>query len=244
MAEYFDTHNKPSNQEEKRVYSALLVVAVAALILGFWQLRNNIKLPFIINAPTNTDLVDNADQSVLALKNKDTDGDGLTDYDEVYVYNTSAFLADTDSDGYRDNEEITSGNNPLCPAKQTCLVAAPTFAAAEVAPQTTSELRTLLLQAGISPDQLSAIDDNTLLQLYSDVAKANTPTTSQPADSTTSATTDVQDITITDAERQALSQLSGTELREYLRQSGIDTTTLDSIDDATLKLLVNQALGL
>lgn len=36
----------------------------------------------------------------------DTDGDGLSDYDEVYVYFTDPLLADTDGDGLSDGEEV------------------------------------------------------------------------------------------------------------------------------------------
>jgi hypothetical protein len=37
----------------------------------------------------------------------DTDSDGLTDYDEIYVYCTSPIVADTDNDGLDDRLEIT-----------------------------------------------------------------------------------------------------------------------------------------
>ena len=242
MAENFDTSNKPSNQEEKRVYSALLVVAVAALILGFWQLKNNIRLPFILNAPTNTATTAEADESLLALQNKDTDGDSLTDYDEVYVYATSAFLADTDSDGYPDNEEISTGNTPLCPAKETCLVAPPALAVAEVAPQTVQELRSILIQSGVSAEQLATIDDATLMQLYDQVS-IDTP---ESADASTTTNTDSTAGTpvLTEAEKEIFRKMSGAELRTYFIQSGVDAEMLQGIDDATLKLLVNQTLGL
>ena len=55
-----------------------------------------------------------------AAKSKDTDGDGLVDYDELYVYKTSPYIADSDSDGYSDKDEIYSGNNPNCPTGKTC----------------------------------------------------------------------------------------------------------------------------
>src|SRR5262249_36647277 len=45
--------------------------------------------------------------------NPDTDGDGLTDGDEVNKYHTSPLLADTDGDLIPDGVEITSGTNPL-----------------------------------------------------------------------------------------------------------------------------------
>ena len=42
----------------------------------------------------------------------DTDGDGLTDYDEVVTYQTDPTDPDMDNDGHSDGEEIEWGNNP------------------------------------------------------------------------------------------------------------------------------------
>ncbi len=36
----------------------------------------------------------------------DTDGDGLSDYDEIFVYKTDPLKADTDGDGFLDGEEV------------------------------------------------------------------------------------------------------------------------------------------
>lgn len=42
----------------------------------------------------------------------DTDGDNLTDGDEVNTHGTNPVLADTDSDGFNDDVEITAGSDP------------------------------------------------------------------------------------------------------------------------------------
>lgn len=44
---------------------------------------------------------------------KDTDGDTLSDGDEVKKYRTDPLRADSDGDGYTDAEEIKNGYNPL-----------------------------------------------------------------------------------------------------------------------------------
>lgn len=44
----------------------------------------------------------------------DTDKDGLTNWNELNVYNTSPYLEDTDSDGIDDGLEIKNGTNPNC----------------------------------------------------------------------------------------------------------------------------------
>jgi len=45
--------------------------------------------------------------------NPDTDGDGLSDGDEVHVYHTNPLLWDTDGDGISDGVEVRTGSNPL-----------------------------------------------------------------------------------------------------------------------------------
>jgi len=47
--------------------------------------------------------------------NPDTDGDGLTDFEEVFIYHTNPLLADTDGDGFTDGEEVSFGSDPLNP---------------------------------------------------------------------------------------------------------------------------------
>ena len=42
----------------------------------------------------------------------DTDDDGLTDYDEIYLYGSSWTNADTDADGMPDGDEVLAGSSP------------------------------------------------------------------------------------------------------------------------------------
>ena len=46
---------------------------------------------------------------------EDTDGDGLSDADEIDIYGTEINNPDTDGDGLTDYEEITQGTNPQDP---------------------------------------------------------------------------------------------------------------------------------
>jgi hypothetical protein len=50
------------------------------------------------------------------IRNPDTDGDGLTDGQEVNTYRTNPLLADTDGDGVNDGLEVRAGSDPLNPA--------------------------------------------------------------------------------------------------------------------------------
>ncbi len=45
--------------------------------------------------------------------NPDTDGDGLSDGDEVHLYHTNPLLWDTDGDGISDGVEVQTGSDPL-----------------------------------------------------------------------------------------------------------------------------------
>lgn len=50
---------------------------------------------------------------------KDSDGDTVSDYDEINLYFTSPFSADSDNDAFPDGAEIQNGYNPLNPAKES-----------------------------------------------------------------------------------------------------------------------------
>ncbi len=52
---------------------------------------------------------------------KDTDGDGITDYDEVAIYNTDPTVADTDNDGFTDGAEILAGFDPLSDIRESVI---------------------------------------------------------------------------------------------------------------------------
>ncbi|OIP79405.1 MAG: hypothetical protein COT39_00285 [Parcubacteria group bacterium CG08_land_8_20_14_0_20_48_21] len=49
----------------------------------------------------------------------DTDGDGLTDYEEVHTFATNPLNKDTDGDTYADGDEVRAGYNPNGPGKLT-----------------------------------------------------------------------------------------------------------------------------
>lgn len=49
---------------------------------------------------------------------RDTDGDGITDYDEVHLYGTDPQSADSDNDGFIDGAEILSGFDPNDPTAE------------------------------------------------------------------------------------------------------------------------------
>ncbi|HMP74845.1 MAG TPA: hypothetical protein PKE12_00980 [Kiritimatiellia bacterium] len=52
----------------------------------------------------------------------DTDGDGLIDYDEIYIHKTDPLVADTDGDGLSDGFEIAHGSDPLLSASKIVVI--------------------------------------------------------------------------------------------------------------------------
>lgn len=54
-------------------------------------------------------------------RSTDTDTDGLSDYDELNVYKTSPYLADTDGDNLNDGDETKNGTDPNCPLGKDCV---------------------------------------------------------------------------------------------------------------------------
>lgn len=71
--------------------------------------------------PLDTDadgLTDDQEKTVLTNPMSwDTDGDLLSDGDEINTWQTNPLLADSDGDSYKDGEEIRNGYNPKGPGK-------------------------------------------------------------------------------------------------------------------------------
>lgn len=57
--------------------------------------------------------LDDYQKEMMLLKERDSDGDGLSDYDERYNQGTDPFIVDTDRDGITDGEEVAIGTDPL-----------------------------------------------------------------------------------------------------------------------------------
>ena len=109
-------------KNQKIAVAILGVLAVAVIIAWMAQLKKSINSPFAYNPTETTETASTCEgpECQESLKTKDTDGDGLTDWDELNIYETSPYLEDSDSDGIFDKEEINSGADPNCPAGRDC----------------------------------------------------------------------------------------------------------------------------
>lgn len=112
---------------QKIALAVLAFFALIVLVYGASSLRAGIYGPFQLKTAAKSNTAANIDVgekyndlSDEQLKNKDTDKDGLSDYDELNSYKTSPYLEDSDSDGFLDKEEIDNNKDPNCPIGREC----------------------------------------------------------------------------------------------------------------------------
>ncbi len=169
---------------QQKIAVALLATG-AILIIVLWAIQLNAQL----NKPFSADkkVAKVATSTVTDLHLKDSDGDGLSDYDEINVYHTSPYLEDSDSDGIPDKQEILQGTDPNCltgkncNATETLPTATSTNIQETVLPIVSGEaaivpgignevtpatLRQLLLQNGYDAATLEKISDADIMKSY------------------------------------------------------------------------------
>ncbi|MEK7557945.1 MAG: hypothetical protein AAB530_01915 [Patescibacteria group bacterium] len=114
---------QPLSKKHKIVAGILVVFGVFVFVAWIVQLQNSISSPFAYKEngqnQSNDSITGNNDE---ALKTKDSDKDGLSDWDELNVYHTSPYLEDSDSDGFSDKQEVDNGKDPNCPVGRNCNV--------------------------------------------------------------------------------------------------------------------------
>jgi hypothetical protein len=101
-----------------------VVIGASALILGVLSANKDIVGPM---QQGQLAALQGATQAgdTSGLMAKDTDGDGLSDYDELNVYHTSPYIKDSDSDGIPDGKEVENGTDPNCPEGKDCGIPLP-----------------------------------------------------------------------------------------------------------------------
>jgi len=188
-----DSNFKDLPKPQKNAVIILAALAVFIIVFWVWQMGAHINRPFNYKvASSGTDTSD-ADYNNL-LKNTDTDHDDLSDYEEIYTYQTSPYLEDTDSDGLSDQKEVDSGTDPTCPQGKDCNVAIDTSTAATINASGTSldltgadeaalqnalngqsdaaALRQLLISSGASAEELNQISDADLMKSYQETLQS------------------------------------------------------------------------
>jgi len=210
---------------------------------------------------------ENQFENLALLQTKDTDKDGLSDYQEIYLYRTSPYLSDTDGDGLDDLEEIKRGENPNCPIGQKCIFAQPPSQSkktSSVQPSSplpdlsqisSQELRAYLKEAGASEELLNEIDDETLRKMFEETLKeeqkkissnqrSEENQTSPPFFLTNQTSANLSPNLPPGLSEEYLKNLSPEEIRIFLKEAGIQNELIDHLDDEILRAIFFSALGL
>ena len=244
--------------EQKVGFTLLLVFALLALSLGFLQIRNTLYKSFAVHEVVPFDIKDQID-TMDALRFRDTDQDGLTDFDELYLYNTSRYLDDSDSDGILDGQEILLGNNPLCPEGEDCGVdisedsqevgaesginipkPSLTIAGIDADEELVDlrlifndpeKIRLLLIESGIGEDELNNFTDEMLLES----TKSYRETAEQGADTQSQLEAIYNEVSNTSEETPGTTEVESVDdiesIRNALIQNGIPADVLEQISD-------------
>lgn len=114
-------------REQKISVGILGICGIVALGFSIQRINSNIFDPFTVtkaevqNAAAVVDSIDPRERLLAESKRRDTDGDGISDYNEEKVLGTSPYLRDTDGDGSPDNTELALGQNPNCATGKNCV---------------------------------------------------------------------------------------------------------------------------
>lgn len=247
-----DSPRHKSTPGQRVALGFLLFFTIGAIVIGFSGLLSNIQAPFrtnVLSAPdANADLLKKLEQGSedIMLKGRDTDEDGLNDYDEQFIYKTSPYLKDSDSDGYDDKQELDSSHDPNCPQGKNCFnplgeqssstratlgASLSPEALAQLESITPEQIRELLHAKGVAQDKLATFSDAQLLELYKkSLGQAIDKTKSAPAqDALTAPASQAQ-------QKIDPRTMDITEVRRLMLSTGkITKDALDVIDDATLR---------
>jgi hypothetical protein len=196
--------NLPKPQKIAVVF--LLILAILVIVFWVLQMRSNIRQPFDLSKYSTDNSA--ATDSNQVLQASDTDQDGLSDYDEIYVNKTSPYLEDSDSDGLTDKQEVDQGSDPNCPQGKDCnaaenlpsvsststldsLLIPPTDLGLSASSSDAAALqqalagsidattlRQLLIASGVSAETLNQISDEDLMKSYQETLASQAAATS------------------------------------------------------------------
>ncbi|MDD4289649.1 MAG: hypothetical protein PHH83_00025 [Patescibacteria group bacterium] len=107
---------------EDVIVKSIFIVGIFSIFFGILGMYINIKNSLI----TPEVAIENTAVIVEGLNRiKDTDLDGLPDYEELNTYNTSPYLEDTDLDGVSDYDEMILGRDGECSGDNCKIITAP-----------------------------------------------------------------------------------------------------------------------
>lgn len=240
---------------QKLAVAFLLIFVMSMIGLAAYGMKKNLteSLAYSGEQGKLSDLDQTATSSDEYLKDRDTDKDTLSDYDEIKVYGTSAFLPDTDGDGIYDALELKNGTNPLCPEGKDCNNQGALFNANAGVSASSSDMANTGQQPVFTAEQLKQMEEvGGLADLKSELDKL--PSTGSGQATSTGSLGQVGQVDTSagaglsaseKAQAQAILQggASAANLREALLKSGIPQAQLDQITDEALLKNYQDMLG-
>lgn len=234
--------------DRNRKIAVLVLVTLAFFMIITWSRNLDYKLndPFTYKGTDTGTSTSEEGDSVAALRAKDTDGDGLSDWDELNVYNTSPYLEDSDSDGFSDFEEIMNGTDPNCAEGADCgkenAILSETAEGLDVevsdfnfnstsilSAEEISAVRESFLEAGYSKSEIDSMSDQEIFEAYLLVAQNY----NQKESSSNSNEGEQLDVNVSSDEAAMI--------RKAYIEAGYDQETLDKISDDDLIKAYNEA---
>lgn len=208
----------PLGRGQKIAAAALAVFAILAIGMWMVQFKKSIQSPLAKKSGNNAGQQTTAteEDSEEALKKKDTDGDGLSDWDELNIYKTSPYIEDSDSDGFSDKQEIDNDKDPNCPSGRDCYKVGVVEGDKEV------------VSGGAANTDNSSL--NNLLNQMGQTAPA-----AGGSEAGSAGTSDLPGI--------LSGQVDVAALRQALLDAGMDKKILDKISDADLMKSYAETLG-
>ena len=216
-----------------QIFGVILFVAVgvSAIYLGVKQYSEKVNAPFAPDTAAVAAMESDLSASVAPQDDPnskvDTDGDGLTDYQEVHVYHTSPYLADTDSDGIPDGTEVKNGTDPNCAQGQVCSNPLPVNS--QIPSGAADNLNYDELTNEMNSVNSDEMDINTFVNTELNAPDANTGAAPPVAGNAPAV--------------NAPPEPTADQIRAMLIKDGLDQASLSGISDQDLIDLYNQSLS-
>ncbi len=258
--------------DKQKKFNSILILTIGffAVIIGGISMWFNLANPFagiIKQGEEQSRLLAQQQQAdIAALKAKDTDGDGLSDYDEINVYSASPYLKDSDGDGVDDKTEVLRGTDPNCPEGQNCFAGTDSggLASTGTVPQmqtslatpsiniTPDYIRQIMKANGATDEQLTALTDDELMAEFNKYLQANPALASELSSQGINVNVGAAQTTSTLAQPNTsnldlkslninsvtdLQNLSGPQIRQLMINSGASASVLAQVTDDQLKTM-------
>lgn len=270
----FVKFNNDENFRNKTILSFIFLIGVVAIFLNIKSLKSLISDPLIdkdkesikklyetydnlkaqgkITEDNTTSTPTSTDNTTNVIKNDgtDTDGDGISDYDEKNVFGTSMYLKDSDGDGINDSDEIKNGTDPNCATGKVCSGGAITTTIDNTSTNTTIDVNSLDISKvreelkKIAPESVRSMVDTmtdeqvrTIFSTLYEQSKTSTATTTSNKDYINTLKAKLPNFT--PQQISMMNDMEDAEIKEILIESGVaDEALLSQFKEGELKSTV------